>query len=595
MSIKRLEARSCRLLTVWLALAGGLAPGLCAQRSQLEAGYWVVAKGEDLLAPRATLSDLEVTAPEEQESLVGTVSRLADDASWFELLGQRVTLSDKTRWRGLRPEELLGTRVKVEGYYRGPRKFSARTITRRKQGRDSITGRVDAVRAASGGLELDVMRFALFLPDALEVEAQRPLAELERIDARAPSRTEALGEIEGTRARDDDDYIPGTIRLSDSLTLGLLMEAKSSRLDNLNLDSRLDADRSDQELSLRAELTWRPFDDFYVLGGARQSIRWRDDEEQSRDELVRLPLVELYGYWTDVFGLPVDLQVGLQDFDEPREWLWDENLDAVRAIWKSADTRLELAAATKLHDGSPRAEATDTFIAYLYRESAGRLLGAYVVDTRTNLNGDDFPVHMGARMLGEWLPDNDIWAELAFVRGYRDDIDIRGWGFDLGTSWSPSFADPWYFNAGYAFGSGDDDPGDGVDHSFRQTGLHDNNDKFGGVTSYKYYGEVLEPELSNMSILTLGFGRRFARRHSIDLAYHEYRQDEPANRLRSSQLDMRPNGLDTDLGRGLDLVFGSRLAEGFDLELVLGTFEPGDAFDGGDRAYLGSLQLRMRF
>ncbi len=48
------------------------------------------------------------------------------------------------------------------------------------------------------------------------------------------------------------------------------------------------------------------------------AIRWRDDEEDGRDELTRLPLVEMYGQWSNAFGLPIDLQVGLQDFDEDR-------------------------------------------------------------------------------------------------------------------------------------------------------------------------------------------------------------------------------------------------------------------------------------
>ena len=65
-----------------------------------------------------------------------------------------------------------------------------------------------------------------------------------------------------------------------------------------------------------------------------------------------------------------------------------------------------------------------------------------------------------------------------------------------------------------------------MDHAFRQTGIQDNNDKFGGVTSFKYYGELLEPELSNLHILTAGIGRRFGRRMSLDLIYHNYRQDE---------------------------------------------------------------------
>ncbi len=69
---------------------------------------------------------------------------------------------------------------------------------------------------------------------------------------------------------------------------------------------------------------------------------------------------------------------------------------------------------------------------------------------------------------------------------------------------------------GYALGSGDDASTSDVDESFRQTGLQDNSAKFNGVTRLKYYGEVLNPELSNLSVLTAGVGIRPSPRSSID-------------------------------------------------------------------------------
>ena len=49
---------------------------------------------------------------------------------------------------------------------------------------------------------------------------------------------------------------------------------------------------------------------------------------------------------------------------------------------------------------------------------------------------------------------------------------------------------------GWAWGSGDQEPQSGNNGTFRQTGFQDNNDKWSGVTSFRYYGELVDPELS---------------------------------------------------------------------------------------------------
>ena len=56
--------------------------------------------------------------------------------------------------------------------------------------------------------------------------------------------------------------------------------------------------------------------------------------------------------------------------------------------------------------------------------------------------------------------------------------------------WRPSLT------MGFALGSGDSNGADSELRTYRQTGLEDNNDVFSGVTSFRYYGEVLAPETS---------------------------------------------------------------------------------------------------
>src|SRR6058998_1637039 len=56
--------------------------------------------------------------------------------------------------------------------------------------------------------------------------------------------------------------------------------------------------------------------------------------------------------------------------------------------------------------------------------------------------------------------------------------------------------------------SGDESPNDRHNNQFRQSGLHTNETRFGGLSKFKIYGEALDPELSNIEIFTAGVGFR---------------------------------------------------------------------------------------
>ncbi|NNE43891.1 MAG: alginate export family protein, partial [Gemmatimonadetes bacterium] len=149
-----------------------------------------------------------------------------------------------------------------------------------------------------------------------------------------------------------------------------------------------------------------------------------------------------------------------------------------------------------------------------------------------------------------------------------------------------------YATIGYAVGSG------GADESsvFRQTGLQDNNDKFGGVSSFRYYGELLEPELSNLEIKTAALGFRPLRATSVDLVAHSYRQRSVAGRIEGANLQTRPRGFSPDIGTEWDLIVALEELRMLELEYVFAWFFPGDAFaSDATSARFHKLQIQLRF
>ncbi len=195
--------------------------------------------------------------------------------------------------------------------------------------------------------------------------------------------------------------------------------------------------------------------------------------------------------------------------------------------------------------------------------------------------------------------------------------DVSGRAFDTGINWFLPIAwEPRVF-VGYAFGSGnpppaivaepEPEPGEEpaaetapmtrTDRSFRQTGLHANEAGFGGVQRFAHYGVALDPELSNLRILTFGAGRSLLKSSSLDLVYHRYRLVEPATSLRDARLETTPNGQHRDLGNGIDLVLALEEWEQLEFEFTAGGFRAGRAFgiERGRWSYAGFFAMRIAF
>ena len=226
---------------------------------------------------------------------------------------------------------------------------------------------------------------------------------------------------------------------------------------------------------------------------------------------------------------------------------------------------------------------------------------------------------LGARARGRWkgkpLGTLYYWADIASVRGNEHrtqfseldngfteagtsrEIEVRGWALDTGITLRPRAFRDLSFTAGYAVGSGDDQTESTRDHSFRQSGLNSNKGKFRGVVRFRYYGELLRPELSNLHISTLAVGKRFLSASSVDLVYHNYRQVKAAPRLRSARIEAPLNGENRSIGEGIDVVVGLEEWRRWEVKFIGSLFVAGDAYGAasGERAYRADFLLKYTF
>jgi hypothetical protein len=163
---------------------------------------------------------------------------------------------------------------------------------------------------------------------------------------------------------------------------------------------------------------------------------------------------------------------------------------------------------------------------------------------------------------------------------------VRGWAFDAGASLELPFAFEPYLTLAYARGSGGDE-------TFRQTGLNGNNGKLRGNARFRYYGELLRPELSNLAIATVALGIPLGEDGWVETVWHDYRQVEADDRLPGSRLDIDPDGLSRGIGQELDIVASYRPPSGWDFELTGGVFRAGSAFGTAQGATAWQLRINI--
>ena len=503
---------------------------------------------------------------------------------------------------------------------------------------------IDAYRT-DPGFEIRAMKSVTLEPDAVEIigviERARRRESVNRLSISGIPVDVPLGLYSNGRVRlrrlDDrrpEDQLRVTLGGVDA-TLGGEVEFSSDVL--LRHDLTGDADDEAQfetSVDLEAFFELTPsvsaYAELKLSYETEYDIPWVRDEDE-----FELERGELWLYTDRPFEWPFSLQLGRQNFAEEREWWWDTDLDAIRAIYNGRIVTAEFAVARELAKevlNDAHADAEDTDINRVlgnvqWRYSSALILDLFFLHQRDVSSGfvpnelarvheeDELDADLtwwGLRASGghgfERGFDVNYWLDLAFVRGEEtryefDDVDSRrvvveervdedrsGWAFDAGASITLRGRREPTFTLGLARGSGDDD----AEGTFRETGLNDNSGKYNGVSRFRYYGELSRPELSNLQIASLAYGWRLGNSTSVELLYHNYRQltAQPEHSLR---IDQDANSRNRHLGDEINLVFSAEEWKHWEMELIGNYFIPGSAFAQDKGAWRFSYKLNYNF
>lgn len=421
------------------------------------------------------------------------------------------------------------------------------------------------------------------------------------------------------------------------LTLGGEVELVGKTRQGYDLSGGRDRNKMEQQLKLELYYPLRRNVSVFLETQIQYETSY-DLNDRTQDSDFDVKRGESWLYWNEILGSGVSLQLGRQNIAEEREWWWDADLDAIRVFYEAGPFLAEVALAQELTSVSYSEDRVDAAeddvrrllghvswrgLSYLelagfflfQRDNSGNDIGLQAVPEKRQDNSDADLNWYGLRAVGDFeaLKVNDLevsyWADIARVTGTEkrfafDDqgisssdgeFDLDGWGMDTGISIRfPGRFEP-TVTLGWAQGSGDEKADDNKDSGFRQTSLQDNNDKFNGVDRFRYYGELLRPELSNLKIATAAFGIRFQRASSLEILYHDYTQMETSSTLPSLAIRSDYTGLSGEIGYEVDLVAGLEEWEHWEIEIVASYFNPGAALEGNDSATAFNLKLNYNF
>ena len=360
-------------------------------------------------------------------------------------------------------------------------------------------------------------------------------------------------------------------------------------------------------------------------------------ETNTHHNLTAIERKELWLFVGNMFDSNFSLQIGRQEVDETRQWWWgDEALDAIRVHYDSLSLHGELLVAQELAKSTtavkyiePEKEdilrvmgqlawardddhRLDAFFLYQNDHSSGQYIGD-IDDENSEDPSDADLLWIGGRASGqldtESFGEIQYWFDAAGVFGKEELLefdefetgesqvsslikrDVAGWGFDMGLTWWTALKGRPYLNFGYAWGSGDRESDQGMDQSFRQTGLQ------GSEYRFPYYGILLDPELSNLQILTTSLGFRFRESSFVELVYHDYKQVRSSSFLRGAEIEVDLEGGSRDVGYEWDLVLVIDDCENLEFKFFGALFRAGSAFGSlsSEKAYYTGIETIFRF
>ncbi|MCK7551372.1 alginate export family protein [Marinobacter goseongensis] len=353
--------------------------------------------------------------------------------------------------------------------------------------------------------------------------------------------------------------------------------------------------------------------------------------------------------WLDYNGLSdypgESVRFGRERLKEDSGMWWDDDITLVRWIFNTSLLESTVGVAQKLAElrtDNNELQDDEQDIARFFAQTRwqwkkGHYLG--FLATHGQGYGDQAEEYAGrGQTLDRSFTDSLTWASLQADRSYFDwrshdaiqyfasvaavtgsdtvvgpdasaangvsarDRDVSGWAADLGARAQLLDTPRWVIGAHGAMASGGEGPGES--DAFQQTSLESNRSRFTGTRSQvQRFGEAIQPEWSNLQVLTLYTALSDRDTWDANVLYHRYWLSDQNGTVQSDLVEPGFTGSSDDLGQSVDLVlayYGDSASTSWaavDVRLRGGVFMPGDAYgdDVDDSRHRVVVDVSKRF
>lgn len=440
----------------------------------------------------------------------------------------------------------------------------------------------------------------------------------------------------------NDDLRPEQQKQSTLLGKPIIIGGELRNVINAEKDYDLELDAKDDVFSYEPNATlevfWLTSEDTAIFASMRASFESTIySEDGNGDTAFDLAIRNLWLLSTNIADTPFAIQVGRQRMQDDREWWWDEHLDAARIHYFGSSINAFVGVGM-LNDpistsSQNRIDPEDRNLLNIFgkvdwkwakrqhielfslhqNDKSKRYSAGEIIRRGSDDDQDAQLTWVGVRASGCIKKSVCYWGDAAHMRGseVKYDLDgfdrnnrivddaarrkLRGSAYDVGLTVKLPLSFKPHLTISQAKGSGDRPRTPGKDGAFRQSGLHGNEGKFQGNNRFRYYGEVLRPNLSNIEINTLAVGIPFKKHGWVETLWHQYRQDYADNRISGSRINENPNGNNKKLGEEVDIIISYRPASPWELELTAGAFRAGSAFEGDAGRWAKLMRFRVDY
>ncbi|MCA0201911.1 MAG: alginate export family protein [Proteobacteria bacterium] len=388
-------------------------------------------------------------------------------------------------------------------------------------------------------------------------------------------------------SRDADSPPPTPFVLSEHWFMGVTGQLESRAHKDADLESSVEGDVANIKPGVKIAFLYEVPGSFRFFSATkinRDLVVNEGANPEHRELLAELD--EFYARWIPFQNGIVS--VGRSRMNDPRNWLFassDDMNDNVQLQYRDDTDFFQVVAAARdllpsnLFEPSDQHRSLNYAATFEHNFPNGMRGGGFLLLQNRKGEGDGVDrTYFGVRSRGTVAGHIDYWTDTVVLRGAAGTTPMRSYAFDVGIIYKFLDALQLHLVGSYAYGSGDGNAGDGVDHRFRQTGIQENRYQYGGVSRFKYYGESLNPELSNLAVATTAVGFKPSTLSSVDLVAHHYELAHANGGLIAGRLNRQPTGASHNAGNALDLVAGYRDRTAVELEFFGGWFMPGPAF-----------------